>query len=95
MGSEMCIRDRKDSFLAWNWWSHDGRYVYFMSNLLGSNAILRIPVTGGKPTTVADLSAFQFTGWFSVWFALDPQDAPLLLRDRGTQEVYALTLDRK
>jgi DNA-binding winged helix-turn-helix (wHTH) protein len=78
-----------------NSWSHDGRYVYFMSELLGSNAILRIPVMGGKPERVADLSAFQFTGWFRGGFWLDPQDVPLLLRDRGTREIYALTLERK
>jgi hypothetical protein len=26
---------------------------------------------------------------------LDPTDAPLLLRDNGTQDIYALTLDKK
>jgi Tol biopolymer transport system component/DNA-binding winged helix-turn-helix (wHTH) protein len=80
---------------GFNQWSHDGRYVYFWSEMLGSSAILRIPITGGKPELVADLSAFRFTGFFNLWFALDPQDAPLLLLDRGTQEIYALTLDRK
>jgi hypothetical protein len=26
---------------------------------------------------------------------LDPTDAPLLLRDTGTEDIYALTLDEK
>jgi len=34
-------------------------------------------------------------GFFGFWLGLDPTDAPLLLRDGGTQNIYALTLERK
>jgi hypothetical protein len=32
---------------------------------------------------------------YSVWFGLDPTDAPLLLREIGTSDIYALTLEQK
>jgi hypothetical protein len=34
------------------------------------------------------------TGWDWSWFGLDPDDNPIMLRDAGTNEVYALTLER-
>ena len=35
-------------------------------------------------------------GWYANgWLGLDPTDAPLLLRDAGTDEIYALTLEQK
>ena len=33
---------------------------------------------------------FRQTGTFSIWLGLAPDDSPLLLRDTGTQEIYAL-----
>lgn len=89
------IPSGETGWIDWDTWSHDGRYIYFLSSALGSYALLRMPLSGGRPEMVVDLSEFQFTGWFNAWFGLDPQDAPLLLRDRGTQEIYALTLERK
>jgi Tol biopolymer transport system component/DNA-binding winged helix-turn-helix (wHTH) protein len=86
------LPDKNPQSIGWNTWSRDGRYVYFETR----DAIMRIPVTGGKPEKLIDLSEFQFTGWFANgWFGLDPQDIPILIRDRGTQEIYALTLERK
>jgi Tol biopolymer transport system component/DNA-binding winged helix-turn-helix (wHTH) protein len=85
--------------IGWNTWSHDGHYIYFMNYVsslpAGSRELMRIPVTGGKPERVVDLSGFQFSGWLGDWFGLDPRDAPILTRDSGTQEIYALTLERK
>jgi len=34
-------------------------------------------------------------GAVGIWFGLDPNDTPLLLRDAGTRDIYALTLDRR
>jgi hypothetical protein len=44
---------------------------------------------------VADLKDFHLAGIFGLWLGLDPTDAPLLLRDVGTQHIYALTLEQK
>ena len=76
--------------LGWNTWSHDSRYVYFLLD-----GLMRVPISGGKPERVIDLSGFQFGGSWGIWFGLDPQDTPILVRDRSTQEIYALTLERK
>jgi hypothetical protein len=40
-------------------------------------------------------TGWHFTGNFGFWMALDPADAPLLLRDNGTSDLYALTLEEK
>lgn len=43
----------------------------------------------------ADTKDVHTTGYFGEWFGLDPTDTPLLLRDAGTQDIYALSLERK
>jgi hypothetical protein len=58
-------------------------------------AILRIPVTGGEAKVVVKLKGFPYTGTFKLWFGLDPADAPLLLRDVSTSDVYALAMEDK
>jgi Tol biopolymer transport system component len=74
-------------------WSRDGRSIYFLR--YGDDpAILRIPVTGGEAKIVAPVG-FPFTGTNAPWFGLDPTDAPLMLRDVSTNDVYALTLEQK
>jgi hypothetical protein len=52
-------------------------------------------VPGGKPVLVVDLAGFHSTGAFGFWMGLDPNDTPLLLRDAGIKDIYALTLERK
>jgi hypothetical protein len=39
---------------------------------------------------VADLDNLPTTGYWSTSFTLTPDDSPLLLRNLGTQDVYAL-----
>ena len=82
-------------------WSHDGHFVYFVVGSLlqwesiGERGVYRIPVTGGKPEKVVDVRGFRRTGWYGIWMGLDPDDRPMLLRDEGADEIYALTLERK
>ena len=75
-------------------WSHDSRFVY-MLYLRDKPGVYRIRVTGGEAEQVVDLTEFHHTGTATMWFGLDPTDAPLLLRDAGTDDIYALTLDEK
>ena len=59
-------------------------------------AFIRIPIAGGDEERIVDLKEFRNIGWYANgWLGLDPTDAPLLLRDAGTDEIYALTLERK
>jgi Tol biopolymer transport system component len=71
-------------------WSKDGQYVYYM--LRGSEAaIWRVRVSDHGVEQVASLKDVRQTGWRAgVWTGLAPDDSPLVLRDIGTQEIYAL-----
>ena len=44
----------------------------------------------GDPEPVADLKNFRQAGFWSSWLGMAPDDSPLLLRDTGTQDIYAL-----
>jgi serine/threonine protein kinase/Tol biopolymer transport system component len=79
---------------AYPLWSSDSGSVYFL-RWVRDPAILRIAVTGGEARVVAPVE-FPFTGTADfLWFGLDPTDAPLMLRDVSTTDVYALTLEGK
>jgi Tol biopolymer transport system component/DNA-binding winged helix-turn-helix (wHTH) protein len=77
-------------------WSHDGQFIYFL-RLTGDSGVYRIRPTGGAPERVVDLKGFHHAGYdsFSYWMDLDPDDNPLLLRDFGGDDIYALTLEEK
>jgi serine/threonine protein kinase len=75
-------------------WSTDSRSIYFL-RYATDPAILRIPATGGEAKLVVSLKNFPYTGTNYLWFGLDPTDAPLMLRDVSTTDVYALTLSQK
>lgn len=79
---------------AYATWSRDGDFIYFL-RFASDQSILRIPVTSGAPQLVVDLKDIHYTGTSGLWFGLDPTDAPLLLRDVGISDVYALTLGEK
>jgi DNA-binding winged helix-turn-helix (wHTH) protein/Tol biopolymer transport system component len=75
-------------------WSKDSRFIY--AECFGEEVgIYRLPITGGPAELVLDLTHIPQTGWWGFWFGLDPTDAPLVLRDAGAYEIYALTLDRE
>jgi hypothetical protein len=37
-----------------------------------------------------DLKNFVTVGFYGSWFAVAPDDSPIMLRNAGTQDVYAL-----
>ena len=75
---------------AFNSWSKDSEYVYFLVLDQTQPAVMRIRIRDRKLEQVADLRNFRQTGFFGVWMGLAPDDSPLLLRDTGTQDIYAL-----
>ena len=76
-------------------WSKDGRFIYF-TMYQGHAGVFRIPSIGGKPELVIDLKDFHHApSDYGYYLTLDPTDAPLLLRDRGSDDLYALTLEMK
>jgi eukaryotic-like serine/threonine-protein kinase len=70
-------------------WSRDSQYVYFI-HYAEKPSVLRIRISDRKIEQVADLRGFLATGFWRFWLGLDPEDAPLMLRDSGTQDVYSL-----
>jgi len=76
-------------------WSSDSKYIFFLFREGADPGVYRIRATGGKVERVVDLKDWHTTGHFSLWMALDPTDAPLLLRDGGSDDIYALTLEEK
>ena len=69
--------------------SKDGQYLHFL-DASGTLAVLKIRLSDRKTERVADLKNFVPTGYYETSLALAPDDSPLLLRDAGTQDVYAL-----
>jgi serine/threonine protein kinase/Tol biopolymer transport system component len=70
-------------------WSRNGDYVYFLHE--GDQpSVMRVRIRDRKPERVADLKDFPQAGYYGYWLGLAPDDSPLLLRDLGTQEIYAL-----
>jgi DNA-binding winged helix-turn-helix (wHTH) protein/Tol biopolymer transport system component len=75
-------------------WSKDSRFIYFQRST-DHRGIFRVPISGGDEEQIIDLKDFRNMGWYTGgWLGLDPVDAPLLLRDTGTDEIYAFTLDQ-
>jgi hypothetical protein len=75
---------------AWPNFSKDSQYLYVLSGH-GGSSVLKIRLSDGKAEQVADLKNFVYAGHFSdSSLSLTPDDSPLLFRDAGTSDVYAL-----
>lgn len=74
-------------------WSHDGQWIYYV-RWTADAAIRRIRVADGKQETLTDLTDARYTGFYTLWMGLDPGDSPMMLRDAGNDDIYALTLKR-
>jgi WD40 repeat protein len=75
-------------------WSRDGKFVYFV-RAQDDPGVFRIRVSDRKVEKMADLTGFRFISVLGPWMGLDPDDNPLLMRDTGGDDIYALTLERK
>jgi Tol biopolymer transport system component/tRNA A-37 threonylcarbamoyl transferase component Bud32 len=75
-------------------WTRDGKYLYFDSGSGLAPAISRLRLADRKLERVTGLKDFRRVEFSQYpWSGVTPDGAPLLLRDIGTQEVYALDLD--
>ena len=70
-------------------WSKDGQYVYFLRFEVNP-AALRVRIVDGTVEQVFDLTNLPITGNIGPWLGLDPNDHVLVLKDTGTQDIYAL-----
>ena len=74
---------------SWPGWSKDGQSI-FANDPSDKGALDRIRISDHKVERVIELKDFVVTGLGGGSFSLAPDGSPLLLRDRGTQDVYAL-----
>jgi Tol biopolymer transport system component/DNA-binding winged helix-turn-helix (wHTH) protein len=79
--------------VGYNEWSHDGRYVYLRENRDGAGELARVRIKDSVLEHLLSLKDFpQLSDHFASWIGLTLDDAPLLMRDRSVQEIYALDL---
>jgi Tol biopolymer transport system component/DNA-binding winged helix-turn-helix (wHTH) protein len=79
--------------VGYNEWSHEGNYVYIRVNRGGAGELVRVRIKDRMLEHVLSLKDFpQLADIFAAWIGLTPDDAPLLMRDRSVQEIYALDL---
>jgi Tol biopolymer transport system component len=75
--------------LGYPTWSRDGRAIYGLS--VDEGAVFRLEVEGRRLERVASLGPVEPTAPLgSPWMALDPDDAPVVLRDTGMWDLYLL-----
>jgi serine/threonine protein kinase/dipeptidyl aminopeptidase/acylaminoacyl peptidase len=77
---------------GWLEWSREGDHVYFLGTPPGGQqGIFRVRISDHKLEQAASLKDFrQAPGWGGDYVGLAPDDSPLLVRDAGTQGIYAL-----
>jgi len=69
-------------------WSHDSKYVY-LDSPEGEPAFYRVRIGDHKLEKLLSLTRLPLTGFFG-WTGVTPDGSPLVLRNIGTQEIYAL-----
>jgi len=74
--------------------SRDSRFIYFL-RYGRDQGVFRIRVAGGKVERVVNMTDWHLTGLWGFSMSLDPEDAPLVLRDTGSDDIYALKLEEK
>jgi WD40 repeat protein len=75
-------------------WSPNGQYVYFDNGYTGDPAIYRVRIADHKLERLASLKEFRRVVTPVIpWTGFTPEGDPLLMRDTGTQEVYALDFE--
>ena len=72
-------------------WSHDGKYLYFEDS--SQSEIRRVQIPGKKFENIASLKEVRRPNGVPGYWSKSAYDgSPLVMRDAGTQEIYALEL---
>jgi hypothetical protein len=91
------LKTNRWSELAQGWgsivWSHNSRFVYLhLKHESEPDELVRISVPDGKVQRVLDLKGVALGGLWPDWISLLPDDSPLLMLSRSTEEIYRLDL---
>ena len=76
-------------------WSPDSQFIYFVHFTGDDQGVFRVRAKDGAAERVVDLRNVHVIGMLGFWFGLDPTGSPLVLRDFGGDDIYALTLEEK
>jgi hypothetical protein len=72
-------------------WSRDGKYIYFANVPRSDPSVMRLRLSDRQLEPWASLKALRCANsLLGAWMGLAPDDSPLVLRDIGTQDIYAL-----
>jgi Tol biopolymer transport system component len=74
-------------------WASNSQYLYCLEVNVSAAHLFRVRMSDGKLESIEDLQNFRGTQEpliGDLWLGLAPGDSPLLLRDRGSEEIYAL-----
>jgi Tol biopolymer transport system component len=75
-------------------WSSDSKSLFFDNGFITEQGVFRVRLADHKVELVASLKDFRrVVNPWSTWFGITPDGAPLLMRDTGSQEVYALDFE--
>jgi Tol biopolymer transport system component len=72
-------------------WSRDSRYIYYDTEG-GTYSLRRVRIADGRVEELTSLASFSRAAYW--WSGLAMDDAPILLRDIGAIEIYALDVER-
>jgi Tol biopolymer transport system component/DNA-binding winged helix-turn-helix (wHTH) protein len=82
-------------------WSADGKYVSYSTlmkgPILGASGagVYRVRVSDGRIERLAPLPSFGLAGNWGYWSGPAPDGSPLVLRELGTSDIYALELETR
>ena len=74
-------------------WSREGEYIYFHSPSRDDSGLFRVRIADQKLEQVVSTDGIRMAqGVMANWMGLAWDDSPMVLRDVGTQDIYALEL---
>lgn len=82
----------QSDLIGYTTWSHDSRFVYYNRYLHQRGTIYRVDVKRRVTERVWASDEQGMAVTLGQWFALAPDDSPLLLRDSSVHELFALDL---
>ena len=93
--SDWSIEPTPTAFSKWGV-SHDHQYLYYATS--GTNPqLMRVRIGENRAEPVVSLKDFKFAMFIQFngsdqWISFTPDGSPLLTRDKGSQEIYALNI---
>jgi hypothetical protein len=72
-------------------WSRDGQYIYCNTLWRKDSALIRVKVKNGQVETFP--VDFVAAGTYGAWSGVTPDGSFLLLRDRGSRDIYSLDMN--